>query len=164
MYYYFGELGFFSDIILGELEKYTNENPDMVGKITIYSYTNFCKVIENLFPGFFTFQYQEYLFPHRYGHIFKDTNCDNEKYKGMKRLEELLGDIPKDIMSSHSDAQSAGTYKYLGKSISKKLEVNNENALQKMSEYPKTIVYFLDIVIVLILIEIFGIHPILNYI
>ena len=142
MYYYFGELGFFSDIILGELEKYTKENPDMAGKITIYSYTNFCKVIENLFPGFFTFQYQEYLFPHRYGHIFKDNTCDNEKYKGMKRLEELLGDIPKDIISSYSDAQSAGTYTYLGKSISKKLEVNNENALQKMSEYPKTIVYF----------------------
>ena len=53
MYYYFGELGFFVDIILGELEKYTKEHPDMGGKITIYSYTNFCKVIENLFPDLY---------------------------------------------------------------------------------------------------------------
>jgi hypothetical protein len=142
MYYYFGELGFFTDVILGELEKYTKENPDMAGKITIYSYTIYCKMIEILFPGFFSFKYQEYLFPYRVGHTFKDSTCDNEKYKEMNRLEELLGDIPKDIMCTVEEAQSATTYKYLGKSISKKLELNNENALQKMSEYPKTIVYF----------------------
>jgi len=142
MYYYFGELGFFSDIILGELEKYTKENPDMAGKITIYSFTNFCKVIENLFPGFFLFQYQEYLFPIRIGHSFRDTTCDNEKYKGMKRLEELFENTPKNILCSQEEAVSAGFWTYLGKSITKKVEVNNENALQKMSEYPKTIVYF----------------------
>ena len=142
MYYYFGELGFFTDVILGELEKFTQQKPELAGKITIYSYTNFCKVIELLFPGFFTFQYQDYLFPNRYGHIFKDNTCDNEKYKDMKRLEELLGDVPKDILCSHEEAVAAGSWMYLGKSISKKLEVNNETALQKMSEYPKTIVYF----------------------
>ena len=142
MYYYFGELGFFSDIILGELEKYTKENPDMAGKITIYSFTNFCKVIENLFPGFFTFQYQDYLFPIRVGHSFRDTTCDNEKYKGMKQLEELFENTPKNILCSQEEAVSAGFWTYLGKSITKKVEVNNENALQKMSEYPKTFVYF----------------------
>lgn len=142
MYYYFGELGFFVDIILGELEKYTKEHPENAGKITIYSYTNFCKVIENLFPSYFTFQYQEFLFPNRVGHTFKDTTCDNEKYKGMKRLEELFENIPKDIMCTLEESIANGKYIYLGKSISKKLEINNQTALQKMSEYSKTIVYF----------------------
>lgn len=142
MYYYFGELGFFVDIILGELEKYTKEHPDDAGKITIYTYNNYCIIIEALFPTFFLFKYQKYLFPDRSGHTFKDTTCDNEKYKDMKRLEELFESMPKDVLCSFEEAQSFGKYKYLGKSISKKLEINNETALQKMSEYSKTIVYF----------------------
>ena len=142
MYYYFGELGFFVDIILGELEKYTKEHPDDAGKITIYTYNNYCIIIEALFPTFFLFKYQKYLFPDRSGHTFKDTTCDNEKYKDMKRLEELFENVPKDILCLFEEAKSIGKYKYLGKSISKKLEINNETALQKMSEYSKTIVYF----------------------
>ena len=142
-YYYFGELGFFADIILGELEQFVAKNPAVKGYITIYSYTNFCKVIENLFPGFFSFQYQEFLFPIRSGHGFYDPFCDNEKYKGMKRLEDLFENTPKNILCSFEEAEkNNGVWKYYGKSITKKVQIQNTKVDEMMKEYKRTNVYF----------------------
>ena len=142
-YYYFGELGFFVDIILGELEQFVEKNPAVKGYITIYSYTFYCKVIDNLFPGFFCFQYQEYLFPIRVGHTFRDSFSDNEKYKGMKRLEDLFENTPKDIICSYEEAQkNNGNWKYFGKSVSKKVEIQNTKVEEMMKGYKRTNVYF----------------------
>jgi hypothetical protein len=140
-YYYFGELGIFSDIIIGELEHFVKKNPAVKGYITIYSYTFYCKVINNLFPDFFSFQYQDYLFPKRHGHNFKDPFCDNEKYKGMKRLEDLFENCPKGIITTDEEAVN-GEYKYLGKPITKKVEVTNTKVTEMMKAYKRTNIYF----------------------
>jgi hypothetical protein len=142
-YYYFGEFGYFINIILGELEQFVTKNPAVRGYITIYSYTNYCTVIDNLFPGFFCFQYQEYLFPFRHGHNFKDSFSDNEKYKGMKRLEDLFENIPKDILCTFEEAtKNNGNWMYLGKSVTKKVQVTNTKVEEMMKGFKKTHVYF----------------------
>lgn len=152
IYYYFGELGFFTDIILGELELFVTTKPELRGQITIYSYTNFCKVIENLFPDFFTFKYQDYLFPARARHDFTDPTYEKGKYKDMKRLEELFETPSGEIISQSYINVNNGIVtetkfnndeiKFLGKPLTKKVVVNNPKAIELMSKYKRTFVYF----------------------
>jgi hypothetical protein len=152
IYYYFGEFGFFTDIILGELEHFVLKNPELRGSITIYSYTNNCKVIENLFPSFFIFKNQDYLFPFRVRHDFKDPTCSINDYNGMRRLEELFENVPTEILSTHYYQNVNGVLKiqndmnnvnkFLGKPLTKKVVITNSKVIELMSKYTNTIIYF----------------------